>query len=187
MDSTVKDRVVVGVDGSPSSDDALRWAAREADLHGDVLEVVCCWTYPATVTMAPFQPSLRDQVFADAARHVVKDSIERVLGGSADHMDVVAEVAEGPPSQRLVELSQDAAMVVVGCRGRGGFAGMLVGSVGETVTQMARVPVILARESVAWMATSGGSLISVTRTPGSARTSEPRRTSSTRRPAPSTM
>jgi nucleotide-binding universal stress UspA family protein len=143
MDSTVKDRVVVGVDGSPSSDDALRWAAREADLHGDVLEVVCCWTYPATVTMAPFQPSLRDQVFADGARHVVKDSIERVLGGSADHMDVVAEVVEGPPSQRLVELSQDAAMVVVGCSGRGGFAGLLLGSVSQHLAEHGHCPVVV--------------------------------------------
>jgi len=143
MDGTVKDRVVVGVDGSASSDDALRWAAREADVHGDVLEVVCCWTYPAMVTMAPYRPPLSDQVFADAARQVVKESIERVLGGRADQMDVVAEVVAGPASQRLVELSQDAAMLVVGCRGRGGFTGLLLGSVSQHVAEHGNCPVVV--------------------------------------------
>ena len=53
------------------------------------------------------------------------------------------------PTRQLTQRSEAAQPIVVGSRGRGGFAGMLVGSVGETVTQMARVPVILARESVA--------------------------------------
>ena len=51
-------------------------------------------------------------------------------------------------ARQLVQQSEEAQLVVVGNRGRGGFAGMLVGSVGETVAQMARVPVIVARESL---------------------------------------
>ena len=143
MDSNVKERIVVGVDGSPSSDDALRWAAREAEVRGDVLEVVCCWTYPTKVTVGPFQPPLADQVFADAARQVVKQSIERALGARADQMDVVAEVVEGPTALRLVELSWDAAMIVVGSRGRGAFAGLLLGSVSRHLTEHAHCPVVV--------------------------------------------
>jgi len=64
-------------------------------------------------------------------------------------VQVSRTVVQTQPARQLVEQSEEAQLVVVGSRGRGGFAGMLVGSVGETVAGMARVPVVVARESVA--------------------------------------
>jgi len=58
-------------------------------------------------------------------------------------------IVRDKPARQLVQRSENAQLIVVGNRGRGGFAEMLVGSVGESVAQMARVPVIVARESVA--------------------------------------
>ena len=81
---------------------------------------------------------------------------ERLAGWREQYPDVQVDrtVVCDQPARQIVQWSEAAQPVVVGSRGRGGFAGMLVGSVGETVTEMARVPVvrvpvILARESVA--------------------------------------
>jgi nucleotide-binding universal stress UspA family protein len=76
---------------------------------------------------------------------------ERLAGWQEQYPDVQVNrsVVCDKPARQLVQQSETAQLVVVGSRGRGGFAGMLVGSVGETVAQMARVPVIMARKSVA--------------------------------------
>lgn len=76
---------------------------------------------------------------------------ERLAGWQERYPDVRVDriVARDRPAHQLVQRSGGAQLVVVGSRGRGGFAGMLVGSVGETVAQMARVPVIVARANPA--------------------------------------
>jgi nucleotide-binding universal stress UspA family protein len=72
---------------------------------------------------------------------------ERLAGWQEQYPDVHVRrvVVQAQPARRLVREADLARLVVVGSRGRGGFAGMLVGSVGETVAQLARVPVIVAR------------------------------------------
>jgi nucleotide-binding universal stress UspA family protein len=76
---------------------------------------------------------------------------ERLAGWQEQYPDVQVHrtVVRDKPARQLVQRSEDAQLIVVGSRGRGGFAEMLVGSVGETVAQMAPVPVIVARESAA--------------------------------------
>ncbi|HTY32264.1 universal stress protein [Mycobacterium sp.] len=136
--------VLVGIDGSPASELATAIAFDEASRRHTGLVALHSWSdldisewpgidWPATQSMA-------EEVLA-----------ERLAGWQEQYPDVqVARVVvQAEPARRLVEASGEAQLVVVGSRGRGGFAGMLVGSVSETVAQMARVPVIVAREAVA--------------------------------------
>jgi len=134
--------VLVGIDGSPASELATAIAFDEASRRRVGLTALHAWSdldisewpeidWPATQSMA-------EEVLA-----------ERLAGWRERYPDVPVRrtVVQAQPARRLAQQSAEAQLVVVGSRGRGGFAGMLVGSVGETVAQMARVPVIVARES----------------------------------------
>jgi nucleotide-binding universal stress UspA family protein len=145
MEAEANGRIVVGIDGSEASDRALWWAAEESRLRGLPLLVVTCWTFPALVAPVPFQPPINADVLMGEAQAVSKATVERVLGRDADTLDWESVVVEGPPSLRLVELSRTAAMVVVGSRGRGGFAGLLLGSVSQHLAEHAACPVAVLR------------------------------------------
>jgi len=134
--------VLVGIDGSPASELATSIAFDEASRRQVGLLALHAWSdldvsewpgvdWPATQSMA-------EEVVA-----------ERLAGWQEQYPDVqvTRTVVQAQPARQLVQQSDAAQLVVVGSRGRGGFSGMLVGSVGETVAQMARVPVIVARES----------------------------------------
>ena len=134
--------VLVGIDGSSASELATAIAFDEASRRDAGLIAVHAWSdvdvsewpgidWPATQSMA-------EEVLA-----------ERLAGWQEQYPDVQVSrtVVRDEPARQLVQRSEDAQLVIVGSRGRGGFAGMLVGSVGETVAQMTRMPVIVARES----------------------------------------
>lgn len=136
--------VLVGIDGSPASESATAIAFDEASRRQVGLVALHAWSdldvsewpgidWPATQSMA-------EEVLA-----------ERLAGWQEQYPDVrvTRTVVQAQPARQLVQQSEQAQLVVVGSRGRGGYAGMLVGSVGEAVAQMARVPVIVARESSA--------------------------------------
>lgn len=134
--------IVVGIDGSETSKKALAWAARWAALTGVDLVAVVVWHYPTTLGWAPPWP--QDYNPAAEAKAVLEATVAEVLGASPV-VSLTTKVIEGSPSPILVELSKDASLVVVGSRGHGEFAGMLIGSVSEFLAGHAHCPVVIIR------------------------------------------
>ena len=132
--------IVVGVDGSAASVDALRWAARQAELTGSRLEAVIGWTYPV-IYGNEFVSETAD--WAALARTALDTALAEV--GRFDGLSCTRTVTEGHPAAVLVAASADADLLVVGSRGHGGFAGMLLGSVSEQVIAHADCPVVVVR------------------------------------------
>lgn len=136
-------RIVVGVDGSPGSIAALRWAHAEARLRRATLEVVGVWQYPMMTTVPAFG-ALPDVV------DLSTQTEEHVLGvlrdngvESTEEVPVSVSVAEGAPAQALISAATGAELLVVGSRGHGGFAGLLLGSVSHQCTMHGPCPVVV--------------------------------------------
>jgi nucleotide-binding universal stress UspA family protein len=136
----VSARVVVGIDGSPEAETALRFAADEAAKRGLPLRIVCAWEAPAgTYIGEAFAPTADGIVEAEHhADDVLRAALERLAGGAAIETEALA--VEGSPAKVLIEQSRDAALLVVGSRGRGAAAGLLLGSVSQKLTQHAPCP-----------------------------------------------
>lgn len=133
--------VVVGVDGSPGSSAALAWAAHEAKLRGAVLRVVHGWSIPAMVYPVYMTAEAFEGLPAQA-RQRVEAQITEVLGPRPT-ITVESVVDEGRPAEVVLQAAKGADMVVVGSRGRGGFAGLLLGSVSSQVAHHAPCPVVI--------------------------------------------
>ena len=137
--------IVVGVDGSPSSDEALAFALDEARLRGCTLRVVSAWAVPAAVygdggLAAEVDPS----IFEATATATLAAAAASARGRAPDvHLDLRAEC--GTPAAAIVEAAADAVMIVVGSRGRGGFARLLLGSVSHQLASHAPCPVVIVR------------------------------------------
>ncbi|MFI1200828.1 universal stress protein (plasmid) [Streptomyces sp. BHT-5-2] len=144
-------RIVVGVDGSDSSKEALRWAVHQAELTDSTVHVVTAWEYP------PLYGSIG---WIDAPQELAADA-KGSAGRALDHAveeTVPAErrdrihrcLAYGTPTAVLLDQARGADLLVVGSHGHGGFTGALLGSVGQHCTQHAPCPVVVVR------GTSGG-------------------------------
>jgi nucleotide-binding universal stress UspA family protein len=133
--------IVVGVDGSASSELALRWAAGRVRLTGQELHAVTSWDVPF-----PYDPPVPGDFdwAADAAGMLAK-AVKNVLGESDAH-EVVRHVAQGRPARVLIDAARDAALLVVGSRGHGGFTSLLLGSVSQHVIAHAGCPVVVVHE-----------------------------------------
>lgn len=130
-------RILVGVDGSKTSDQAVDWAAEEARQRGATLRVV-------HVFPADSRGAIRDRSVWAAGQRLVSAAADRArqrLGSTA----VVAELLEGPPAEALVTESQRSSLVVVGSRGHGGFAALLLGSTSVDLASHAACPVAVIR------------------------------------------
>ena len=137
-------KIVVGVDGSESSQDALRWAVAEAKLRNVPLEALMAWGYldqhhvPAEAHY--FEPDYDE---ADA-RAALGQYVLEALGPDAAS-GVKLRPSVDLPARALLEAAEDAALLVVGARGRGGFASLLLGSVSQKVLHHATCPVAVIR------------------------------------------
>jgi nucleotide-binding universal stress UspA family protein len=135
--------VVVGIDGSPESEAALRFAFEEARLRGLELRVVCAWEPPSAVYVGEaFAPTA--DAFIEAERHaedVLRAALEGLPAGSGVPIEAVS--VEGHPASMLVEQAGDAVLLVVGSRGRGAAKGLLLGSVSQEIAHHARCPLTI--------------------------------------------
>lgn len=140
-------RIVVGVDGSPSSKAALAWAVRQAGLTGASVDAVIAWHYPAMVGGVPFAPN-GAMYTADYAEFAAK-VLTGLVGETVDPdgpVKVSSTVREGPAAQVLLDAADGADLLVVGSRGHGGFTEALLGSVSQACVHHARCPVVIVRE-----------------------------------------
>lgn len=135
-------RIVVGVDGSEASMKALRWALDEARLRNAEVDVLQSWHYP-TMTYAPGfvpPPTFARQDLIDEATEDLRAACSAV---GTDGVTVHPMVAEGPAARWLIERAEGADLLVVGSRGRGGFSGLVLGSVSQQCAQHAPCPVVI--------------------------------------------
>ncbi|HSP72048.1 MAG TPA: universal stress protein [Gaiellaceae bacterium] len=136
--------IVVGVDGSEQSKRALAWALEEARLRGAELRVVHTFLYPGQAWpgyVAPLDPGVLGMIRSEAEDLI--ESIVAEVAGAEPAVEIVRVVVEGAPSERLLEEAADADLLVLGSRGLGGFAGLLLGSVGQQCVHHARCPVVV--------------------------------------------
>jgi len=136
---TGEGRIVVGVDGSQPSRQALRWGARLAVIFGARVEAVTAWDFPASFGWAA-QPPEWDP--AGDMEKVLDDTVRAVFADQPP-AGLQRQVCEGGAARVLLEASRGAIMLVVGSRGHGGFTGLLLGSVSANVAEHASCPVLV--------------------------------------------
>jgi nucleotide-binding universal stress UspA family protein len=138
---TTTRRIVVGVDGSESSKQALRWAARLAAADGSRIEAITAWDYPQAYS-SPVDPNWRPDLDAQT----ILDGTLREVFGEDRPTGLGPLVRHGPPRTVLIEASKGADILVIGSRGHGGFAGLLLGSVSSACSEHAHCPVLVLHD-----------------------------------------
>ena len=138
--------IVVGVDGSPESHAALAWALAEARLRNATLHVVHAWVIPAAFGVdAAFVLAEAIEGFQEEAGRVLDEALAEVAGEAGTDVPLEREVVQGPASACLLRAAAGADLLVVGSRGHGGFAGLLLGSVSQQCAHHATCPVVIVR------------------------------------------
>ena len=137
--TTFGGRIVVGVDGSPASAQALSWALNQGALTGAAVEAVNAW-------QAPQVPggliSTMGVDLSTSSREILRNAVEAV-GASPESM--TERTVQGHPVKVLVDASDGADLLVVGNRGHGGFTGMLLRPVSGQVLAYAHCPTVIVR------------------------------------------
>ncbi|MFJ5958932.1 universal stress protein [Paenarthrobacter sp. NPDC092416] len=139
MESNSSGRIVVGVDGSEASVEALRQAQQLAGPLGLRVEASAFWDYPQVYAG---YVAMGIEGFEEAAGNTLRETVEKAFGPELPH-NVVARLVRGHPRTMLIEASKNADMIVVGRRGHGGFGGLLLGSVSSAVVAHAHCPILV--------------------------------------------
>lgn len=132
--------LIVGVDGSESSVAALRYAAELAPKLSLRVRALGVWNYPSFI-YGGYYPQM-DWTPEDDAERIVARAAEEVFGAELPEW-FATRTRQGRPAEALIDESRHAEMVVVGSRGHGGFAGLLLGSVSAAVAEHAHCPVLV--------------------------------------------
>jgi len=134
------ERIVVGLDGSESAREALQWAVDEARRRNATVEAVYAWHQPFSAGYAEMAEINIDN-FADEAQQILDAAVDAVDATGIEPVE--RRLVTGNAASALVEEAKGAALVVVGSRGRGGFTGLLLGSVSQQVAHHAPCPVVI--------------------------------------------
>ena len=134
-------RIVVGIDGSETAQRALRWAIDEARRRDARLDVIHVWHMPF-VGVTPYSPPPQWDMadFEAEAERELKRSVE---AEDTTGVEVHRVLAIGSAAGTLIDNGKGADLIVVGSRGRGGFVGLLLGSVSQQVVHHAPCPVVV--------------------------------------------
>ena len=142
-------RIVVGIDNSAASAEALRWALAHARLTGGSVEAVAAWQMPLMYASAYgwTPPGIHDdEGIARYAEKALAETVAQVMDGEDNPVGVTIRVLEGPAAQVLLAAGKGAELLVLGSRGHGAFAGMLLGSVSQHCVQHATCPTVVIPE-----------------------------------------
>jgi len=140
-------RIVVGVEGSGGARAALRWAIKEARYRNAAVDVVTAYS----TTYVPASPDFNyvplDPIDLEAEVKRMQDSIiDEVLAEvDSEGVEIRRRMVRGRAADTLIAESDNASMLVVGSRGRGGFRGLLLGSVSQQITHHGSCPVVIVR------------------------------------------
>jgi nucleotide-binding universal stress UspA family protein len=140
-------RIIVGVDGSECSKNALRWAIAQAQLTGATVEAVAAWQDPVmsgySYGWAPmqFEGDSFQTITEKTLAETVAETVAEITSPQGRAVQVGTRVVQGHPAQVLMDAAAGAQMLVVGSRGHGTFAGILLGSVSQHCVQHAPCPV----------------------------------------------
>jgi nucleotide-binding universal stress UspA family protein len=139
-------RIVVGVDGSQPSQEALVWAVRQAELTGASIDAVIAWHNPVVIGGMPVGPIavLEESDFGRFAATTLDNSIGAVVSADSS-VSIRPVVREGNAAQVLLDAARGADLLVVGSRGYGGFTEALLGSVSQHCVHHAPCPVVITR------------------------------------------
>ncbi|MEU4560578.1 universal stress protein [Actinoplanes sp. NPDC023936] len=137
--------IVVGVDGSPGSRKALAWAAAEAATHGTELIVLNVWEH--TLLPPAGSVSVSERYVPEQSQRTAAELLQVIKEELGEQPSVLVQpvVKQGRPAKVLIEESAGADLLVVGERGHGGFAGLVLGSVSQHVAAYAKCAVAVVR------------------------------------------
>ncbi len=138
--------ILVGIDGSKESRQALRWACQEAQLRGvDVLAVAVWNVFPVTVDPMVGTAAYENVKDPEQVTRATLEALTAEVAGDFPEVELAQKVTAGHPAEELIKLSTNASMLVVGAQGHGGFMGMMLGSTSKHVLSHSACTVVVVR------------------------------------------
>lgn len=139
-------RIVVGVEGSGGAKAALKWAVNEAKIRSAKVEVVTAYAPTFVASAVDFNYAPIDSIdLKEQIENMQKEVVDSVIGTEDKSVELECQLMKGRPADTLISASEGADMLVVGSRGRGGFKGLLLGSVSHQIVQHCMCPVVIVR------------------------------------------
>jgi len=137
--------IVVGVDGSGHSQQVLEWAVKEAGARNASLTVLTVWQVAGNHWTGNPETYPEDQAATERMRQAAEEATRKAVdaAGAPGPASVTVRAVSGIASQELISASNDADLVIVGSRGGGGFARLMLGSTSNQVAAHSAAPVVV--------------------------------------------